>query len=78
VLAVLATSALLNAAYFFPILYRLWVRGGAAADRLRPRVGLATPPAVTAVAALATGGLAATAFSPLAWASLIVEGLRFP
>jgi multicomponent Na+:H+ antiporter subunit D len=79
VLAVLATSALLNAAYFLPIVYRLWYRGAdRPAARLFPPTGLAAPPAVTALVALATGALAGAALSPLAWASLIAGRFSFP
>lgn len=88
VLAVLALSSLLNAAYFLPILHRAW---------FRPQVGdwpheniparrywetsrlLLLPPLVTAFATLAAGLFAATSFSPLDWAKLIAarEYLRW-
>jgi multicomponent Na+:H+ antiporter subunit D len=79
VVGVLAASALLNAAYFLPILYRIWYRpaeaGRAAAS---PVLGLSAPPVVTALAALATGLLAASILSPLAWSILIVERFALP
>ncbi|MCC6009146.1 MAG: monovalent cation/H+ antiporter subunit D family protein [Rhodobacteraceae bacterium] len=73
VLAVLAGSTLLNAAYFLPLLYRLWIvpaRDGAAGDERAP--GLLAPAVVTALASVAVGVLAASALSPLSWADLIV------
>ncbi len=79
VLAVLATSALLNAAYFLPILHRLWYRTGTGGEEpLATRAGLALPPAVTALVALAAGALAGAALSPLGWAVLIAERFAFP
>jgi len=79
VVGVLAASALLNAAYFLPILYRIWYRP-ADADRAAasPVLGLSAPPVVTALAALATGLFAASILSPLAWSILIVERFALP
>ncbi len=73
VLAVLAGSTLLNAAYFMPLLYRLWIAPGADAAGDERAPGLVVPAAVTALASLAVGVLAASALSPLGWADLIVE-----
>lgn len=80
VLWVLVASALLNAAYFLPILRIAWF---AEARRERPvaapRRGLETswwlllPPVATAVLTLGAGLLAAAPFSPLRWVELIVE-----
>ncbi|CAN5674928.1 monovalent cation/H+ antiporter subunit D family protein [soil metagenome] len=83
VVAVLAASTLLNAAYFLPLLYRIWFlerpEGG------RPKgegtdepsgegpAGLVAPALATAFAALLVGLFAGAPFSPLGWASLIVE-----
>lgn len=87
VLAVLVASSLLNAAYFLPVVGRMW--WGRAADRAVPaaaappaagRTRLEAPPALL-VPALVTAGcsvLAALAagvpFAPLAMARLIVGG----
>lgn len=78
VLAVLAASTLLNAAYFLPLVYRIWflepgqaiVEGPAPTER---PTGLIAPAVVTAFAFVAAGLLAASDFSPLAWATLIAE-----
>ncbi len=80
VVAVLWTSSLLNAAYFLPILYRLWFRPRPAAWPAEhiPAHGwretgwlLLAPPLVTAAAVLVTGVFAEAVWSPLAWAKLI-------
>lgn len=73
---VLAASSLLNAAYFLPLLYRAWFRPPP--DKLEPvraeePAGLVWPAVVTALAALAAGLFAGAPFSPLGWATLIVE-----
>ncbi len=81
VLPVLIASSLLNAAYFLPILYRLWFKepGGAwpaekiPALRLETHGALLWPPMVTAVLALAAGLFAAAPYSPLEWAELIAK-----
>jgi multicomponent Na+:H+ antiporter subunit D len=76
VLAVLATSSLLNAAYFLPILYQAWFAAPAepwpaAAGRWETGWLLLAPPLVTAAATLAAGLFAASGYSPLEWAKLI-------
>ncbi|MGF1548164.1 MAG: monovalent cation/H+ antiporter subunit D family protein [Thiotrichales bacterium] len=80
VLAVLAISSLLNAAYFLPILYRMWFKPAARdwPDEHIPQRGrwetaplLLIPPVVTATATLLVGLFAASALSPLDWAKLI-------
>jgi len=76
VIAVIAASTLLNGAYFLPVLYRIWFRpagANARAAQAEGPLGLVAPPAITAALALAAGLLAAFAFSPLGWATLIVE-----
>jgi len=82
VIAVLAASGLLNAAYFLPILYRAWFKpqSGAWPDEQIPvRAGwetsrlLLVPPLVTAAATVVVGVLAGTAISPLEWARLVAE-----
>ena len=76
VLAVLAASTLLNAAYFLPLVYRIWFGAGGTralagdAPTERP-LGLIAPPVITAAASVAVALLAASAFSPLGWATLI-------
>lgn len=86
VVGVLVASSLLNAAYFLPLLYRMWflepsatmpTRGPDARPLERP-LGLVGPPVVTALAALAVGLLAASPLSPLSWATLIVERVYAP
>ena len=75
VLGVLAASTLLNAAYFLPLIYRLWIlpaADDAKGDERSP--GLVIPAVIAALAALGAGGLAASAISPLGWATLIVMG----
>ncbi len=79
VLTILVASSLLNAAYFFPILFRAWFRAPPDrwpeerinAGRLETTAPLLWPPVVTAVLALAAGLLAAAPASPLEWAELI-------
>ncbi len=82
VLAVLAASSLLNAAYFLPVLYRAWFRPphtARAAKMNLPHAGhettllLLVPPLVTASLTLLGGLMAMTEFSPLAWARLIAS-----
>lgn len=73
VVGVLAASALLNAGYFLPPIYRIWF-GTAPADA--PPVdehapGMLVPAVLTAAASLAAGLFAGLAISPLGWASLI-------
>ena len=78
VVAVMAGSSLLNAAYFLPMLYRAWLLPpperagfrelGTSRDRM-----LILPAVVTAAAALAAGVFASSAVSPLTWAKLIAE-----
>jgi multicomponent Na+:H+ antiporter subunit D len=82
VIGVLAGSSLLNAAYFLPLLYRMWFK--TASEQMRdeaPReypLGLIAPPVITAFAALAVGLFAGSALSPLGWATLIVERAYTP
>jgi multicomponent Na+:H+ antiporter subunit D len=82
VLAVLAASSLLNAAYFLPILHRIWFRPAGAAwpdEQIPFRRGWETapllliPPVATAAVTLAAGLFAASDFSPLDWAKLIAD-----
>ncbi|MBU1666712.1 MAG: monovalent cation/H+ antiporter subunit D family protein [Gammaproteobacteria bacterium] len=80
VLAVLAVSTLLNAAYFLPILHRAWFRPRAAPwpeERIAAKNGRETawllllPPLATAAATLLVGLFAASPLSPLDWAKLV-------
>lgn len=75
VIFVLATSSLLNAAYFLPLVYRAWFRplpDHHPAGREWPGM-LIWPAVITAVAAVLAGVFAGTPFSPLGWARTIVE-----
>ena len=79
VLGVLVASSLLNAAYFFPILFRAWFKEPPdqwpeehiPARRLETSASLLWPPVITALLALAAGLFAAAPVSPLQWAELI-------
>lgn len=80
VLLVLLGSALLNAAYFLPLLWRGWFAEPAdwhqnrwADERFETHWMLLLPPLITALLSLLVGLLAATALSPLGWSQLIVE-----
>ena len=80
VIVVLLTSSILNAAYFLPIVHRLWFRAPPRSwpaevrwGRLETLGWLLWPPVVTAAAVVLAGLFAATPYSPLAWAELIVE-----
>ena len=80
VVAVLAGSSLLNAAYFLPLLYRAWLLPPPperpairelATTRDRMRI---LPAAVTAAVALGAGIFASLPFSPLGLATLVGLG----
>jgi multicomponent Na+:H+ antiporter subunit D len=80
VLAVLATSSLLNAAYFLPILYRAWFLapdGEWPEERHFPygetSLALLIPPLLTGLAALAVGLFASVPYSPQEWAQLVAR-----
>jgi multicomponent Na+:H+ antiporter subunit D len=79
VIFVLATSSLLNAAYFLPLLYRTWFKPSPPSVDAEPAepaerpFWLIAPAVVTAATALAAGLLAGADLSPLGWATLIVE-----
>lgn len=79
VVGVLVTSTLLNAAYFLPLLKRMWLHaapeawpGGHGVTRLE-LVGLVAPAVVTAALALAAGVLTGYLLSPLTWVIEVVE-----
>lgn len=80
VVGVLLLSTLLNAAYFLPVVYRLWFRRERASrPRLLPVSRLETsgtllwPTMSTAAISVLVGVAAASNASPLTWAMLIVE-----
>jgi len=80
VLLVLISSALLNAAYFLPLVRRLWLAEHAPLEdapvmigRL-PRLALASAAVVTAALTLLLGLLATHPLSPLNWVLQIVRG----
>jgi multicomponent Na+:H+ antiporter subunit D len=75
VIALLAGSSMLNAAYFLPILYRAWFldppEGVPASRKLNWMLIL--PPAMTAALIVAAGIFANAPFSPLGWTRFIVS-----
>jgi multicomponent Na+:H+ antiporter subunit D len=80
VLGILISSAVLNALYFLPIVYRAWFKSpetpwpeAAGARRFECGVSLFGPPVVTAVLTVAVGLFAGVPFSPLDWATFIME-----
>jgi multicomponent Na+:H+ antiporter subunit D len=79
VLAVLALSSVLNAAYFLPVVYAAWFEApppGAESrppGRLETQAALLVPTLATGALALAAGLFAAAGLSPLALAELIAE-----
>ena len=79
VVGVLVASTLLNAAYFLPIVARMWLRpapeswpGGSTPSRW-VAMGLVAPALATAVFTIAFGVLAGSTYSPLDWAIVIVQ-----
>lgn len=79
VLAVLALSSLLNAAYFLPILRTVWFdtpdgswQETVPRGRLETGWWLLVPPVVTAVLTILFGVFADSIISPVSWARLIV------
>lgn len=85
VLPVLVISSVLNAAYFLPVLYRIWFKTQTE-DWPRERVlgrwdtslWLLIPALVTAAFSLLAGLFAASEFSPLAWVQLIASWEYLP
>ncbi|MDP1557540.1 MAG: monovalent cation/H+ antiporter subunit D family protein [Nitrosomonas sp.] len=80
VILVLVGSSLLNAAYFLPVLHRVWFRDPPdtwPAERdFGPKEtawALLLPPVITALLALLAGLMAAAWFSPLEWVRLIAQ-----
>jgi multicomponent Na+:H+ antiporter subunit D len=75
---VLNISGLLNAAYFLPILWRIWIRRAAkpwpsSSSHGETHWMLLAPPLVTAILVVCFGVFAETSYSPLYWAKLIAE-----
>jgi len=77
VLGVLVASSLLNAAYFFPIVHRLWWKTGdhGRVAGIEAPPSLLVPAAVTAVATVVVGLVAGWIYSPLNLARIITEGI---
>ncbi len=78
VIGVLALSSILNAAYFLPLVYRIWFKKQQQdwpweqdLGRLETSAWLLWPPVATAIFSLGVGLLAALPFSPVYWAKLI-------
>jgi multicomponent Na+:H+ antiporter subunit D len=84
VIAVLVISSLLNAAYFLPVIHRLWFRPEHAWScqrswgRMETHSWLLWPPMITAASTLLVGLFAALPFSPLSWAELIATREYLP
>ncbi len=83
VLAVLATSSLLNALYFLPIIGAAWFaqpseKWGHAGRRLEANWMLLSPPVITALLALGAGLLAGVWFGPLGLTRLAVATMYGP
>ncbi len=85
VVLVLVASSLLNAAYFLPVLHRLWFRPAAGSwpagpfgGRFETGAWLLWPPLFTAAGTLLVGVFAAMPFSPLSWAELIAAREYLP
>ena len=82
---VLLLSSILNAAYFLPIIQRLWFREAVndwpherCWGRLETSAWLFWPPLVTALMTIMVGVLASMPFSPLSWAELIAAREYLP
>jgi multicomponent Na+:H+ antiporter subunit D len=73
VVVVLLVSASLNAAYFLPLLYRIWFVTPGDAAPLRSIPMMLFPTLFTAFLAIVTGLFAGLPMSPLYWVQLIVE-----
>lgn len=79
VVAVLVASTLLNAAYFLPLLHRMWFRPAPKAWPRQARLsrlivaGLVLPTVAVALLALGVGLLAGLPLSPLDWVTVILR-----
>lgn len=77
--AVLVASTLLNAAYFLPLVYRIWfIEAPPEARPVEAPAMLIGPAVVTALASLSAGVLAGAGISPLGWATLIADREYLP
>lgn len=85
VLGIFITSALLNSAYFLPLVYSMWFAErpggesptGAGRRRAEAPLALLVPTMITATASLLVGIIAAAPYSPMGMARFIAEGV-FP
>lgn len=80
ILVVLVASSLLNAAYFLPIVYRLWWKSPAedftpARGTLEASPLMILPVAATATVTVLVGVVAGWIYSPLSFSRLITEGI---
>ncbi len=85
VMAILVTSSILNAAYFLPVVYRMWwnepdsdqwdTDDDTVKTRSEAPLTMLIPTVATAVASVAVGVFAAVPFSPLNLARAITEGI---
>ena len=85
VLGVLIVSSMLNAAYFLPIVHRLWFREIAGAwpeehtfGRFETSAWFLVPTIATALFTIGAGLFAGAPFSPLEWAMLITRREHLP
>lgn len=85
VLGVLLLSAMLNAAYFLPLLWRGWFAEPSswpedrwAGQRQESHWMLLWPPLVTALLSILAGILAGAPYSPLSWAEFIIQSEFMP
>ncbi len=85
VLAVLIASSVLNAAYFLPIVHRLWFRNASAPwpdersfGRFETSLWFLIPTLATAALTVGAGLFAGMPFSPLQWAMLITRREYLP
>jgi multicomponent Na+:H+ antiporter subunit D len=85
VMGIFVTSALLNSAYFLPLVYSMWFAeppgastpAGDQARRAEAPLALLVPAVLTAGASLLVGIIAAAPYSPMGMATFIAEGV-FP
>jgi len=78
ILYILAMSSALNAAYFLPVVYRIWFKPQRkpwpkehSHGNLETSLWLLVPPVVTALLSIAAAMMVKFSFSPLEWAELI-------
>ena len=85
VILVLVASSMLNAAYFLPMVYRIWFKAHVGEwpceqdiGRLETSAWLLWPPVATAAFSLGAGLLAGMPFSPVFWAEWLALGEYLP